>query len=104
MSALHAPQRFRRTIELDCAVKPAGRQRGLEFGRQVNYVPAQAVLRACALGHEILAVVGEQPDLQRCLVQMGDREALDAFLQHRAGDRPRVDLIGLARLALAQAG
>ena len=49
-------------------------------------------------------MIEQQPDLHRLLVQIRDRELLDAVLDDRAGDRERVDLIGLARLALALAG
>ena len=48
-------------------------------------------------------MIGEQADLHRALVQERRREALDAFAHHRARDRQRVDLIGLAGLALALA-
>jgi hypothetical protein len=63
-------------------------------------MPAQPVDHARALDHEIVAVIGDQADLHRPLVQVRDREALDPVLDDRAGDRERIDLIGLARLAL----
>jgi hypothetical protein len=67
-------------------------------------MPAQPVLDPGALGDQVLAVVAEQPDLHRLLVEVGGGKALDAVLDHGPGDRERVDLVRLARLALAAAG
>jgi hypothetical protein len=67
-------------------------------------MPPQPVLRAGPLGDEVLAVVRKQPDLHRPLVQIGGREPLDAVLYDCSRDRERVDLIGLARLALPAPG
>jgi hypothetical protein len=67
-------------------------------------MPAQPVLRAGALGHEVLAVIGQQADLHRGLVEVGGGEALRPVPDHGAGDRERVDLVRLARLALAPPG
>ncbi len=50
-------------------------------------MPPQPVLDAGALGDEILAVIGEQPDLERLLVQMGGGEVLNSVLDHGTGDR-----------------
>jgi hypothetical protein len=66
-------------------------------------MPPQPGLHAGALRDQIGAVVAEQPDFHRLLVQVRDRELLDAVLDDRAGDRERIDLIGLARLPLAAA-
>ena len=63
-------------------------------------MPPQPVHSAGAFGDQILAMIEQQADLHRLLVQIRDREPLDAVLDDRAGDRQRVDLIGLARLAL----
>jgi hypothetical protein len=46
-------------IERARLVQRAQRQLGLQVGAQVEQVPAQAVLDACALGNEVAAVVGE---------------------------------------------
>ena len=78
-------------------------QRGLELGAQLEQVPAQPVHRAGALGDEIVAVLEQQPDLHRPLVQVRDREPLDTVLDDRSGDGERVDLVRLAWLALALA-
>ena len=64
-------------------------------------MPPQPVLDASALGDEIAAVIGDQPDLHRLLVQIRRREALHPVLDDSAGDRERVDLVRLARLSLA---
>ena len=63
-------------------------------------MPAQPVLHAGALGDEVLAVIRQQPDLHRLLIQMRGRETLDAVFDDGACDRERVDLIGLAGPAL----
>ena len=67
-------------------------------------MPPQPVDGASALGDEVVSVIVEQADLHRLLVQIRDRELLDPVLDHRSGDRERVDLVRLARLALALAG
>ena len=67
-------------------------------------MPPQPVHDPGPLGDEIVAVVEQQADLHRRLVQIGDRELLDPVLNDRTRDRQRIDLIGLARLALPLAG
>jgi hypothetical protein len=67
-------------------------------------MPAQPVLYPRALSDEILAVIREQPDLHRPLVQMCHGETLDPILDDGTGDRERVDLVGLAGLALPTPG
>jgi hypothetical protein len=62
--------KHRRVVEL------AGRDACLELGAQSDQVPAQPVDLSRALGDEIRAVIGQQPDLKRLLVQIGSREAL----------------------------
>ena len=64
-------------------------------------MPAQAVLEAGAFSHEIVAVIADQPDLHRLLVQIRGRELLHAVLDDRPCDRERIDLIRLPRLTLA---
>jgi hypothetical protein len=66
-------------------------------------MPPQPIDRPGPLGDEIIAVIEQKPDLHRPLVQIHDREPLDAILDDRSGDRERVDLVGLARLARALA-
>ena len=58
-------------------------------------MPPQPGLHASALSNEVLAVIGEQPDFHGLLVEIRDGEHVDAVLDNRAGDRERVDLIGL---------
>jgi hypothetical protein len=58
---------------------------------------------ARAFGHQVLAVIVQQPDLERLLVQERDRQRLDPFADRVARDRDRVDLIRLARPPLAPA-
>jgi hypothetical protein len=82
----------------------AAAERALELGAQLEQMPAQPVLHAGALDDEILAVIREQADLHRGLVEVGGGEGLHAVLDRRSGDRQRVDLIRLARLALPAPG
>ena len=88
-------------VELARVGERAAFERRLELGREGDEMPAQPVLHAGALNDEIVAVIGQQPDLHRLLVQERGGEALDAVLDDSSGDRERVDLIRLARLALA---
>jgi hypothetical protein len=67
-------------------------------------VPPQAVHGPGALSDEIVAVIEQRTDLHRLLVQIRDRELLETVLDDRSGDRERVDLLRLARLALPFAG
>jgi hypothetical protein len=56
-------------------------------------MPAQSVLHSRALGDEVLAVIRQQTDLRRRRIEVGGGEALHAVLDHRPGDRQRVDLV-----------
>ena len=47
-------------------------------------MPPQSGLRAGALSNEVLAVIGEQADFQRLLVQVRDGELVDAVSQTTA--------------------
>ncbi len=49
-------------------INVAGGDAGLKFGQHVEQMPAQAVDDPGALGDEVLAVVTQQPDLERSLV------------------------------------
>jgi hypothetical protein len=62
-------------------------------------VPPESVSEPGALADELIAIVGQHPDLHRLLVQERSREALHTLPERRAGDRRRVDRIGLPRLA-----
>jgi hypothetical protein len=101
--AVERSQPPRNALECARSVQVAGRDTGLKIGTEIDQVPAQAVDDAGALGHQVLAVVTQQADLQRAIVQKRGREPIDPFAQHGARDRPRVDLVGLARLTLAAA-
>jgi hypothetical protein len=64
-------------------------------------MPPQPVDRPGLLGNELATMIEQQPDLDRLLVQIRDRETIDPVLDDGGGDRERVDLVRLARLALA---
>jgi hypothetical protein len=81
-------------------VQRAGLERSLERGAQPHQMPAQPVHRARALGDEIAAVIQQQADLHRLLIEIHHRKLFDPVLDDRSGDRERVDLIRLARLSL----
>lgn len=66
-------------------------------------MPAQAINGAGAFRDEILAVIAQQSDFHRGLVEIGRGEALDALADDCARDRERIDLIGLSGPALALA-
>ncbi len=83
-----------------CSVNVAGWDAGLKLGAQIDEVPAQPVDDARALGDKVLAVVTQQPDLKRLLVEKRRREPLDPLAQHGASDRSRIDLVRLAGFAL----
>ncbi len=91
-------------IEPPRVVERLALERGLELGTQRDQMPAQPVDRASPLGDEIAAMIEQQADLHRLPVQVRDRELLDPVLDDGPGDRERVDLVGLARLALTLAG
>ena len=84
----------------DLRVVQAGRgEPGLQVGRELHEVPTQPVRQTTAFGDDLVAVVVEGPDFERLLVQVRDRERVDPFSECGAGDRGRVDRIGLPRLA-----
>jgi hypothetical protein len=62
-------------------------------GAPLEQMPPQPIDRPGSLGDEIVAVIEQQADLHRPLVQIRDREPLDAILDDRSGDRERVDLV-----------
>ena len=67
-------------------------------------MPPQPVLDAGALSDEIVAVIADQPDLHRLLVEIRGRETINTVLDDRSGDRDRIDLIGLPRLTFPASG
>jgi hypothetical protein len=75
----------------------------LELRVEHHEVPAQPVDQPGALGNEDLAVIAQQPDLDSLLIEEGSRESLDPLAQHGAGNRSRIDLVGLPDLAFAAA-
>ena len=54
-----------------------------ELGAEVEQMPAQPVHGAGPLGDEIFAMIEQQPDLHRLLVQIRDRELLESVLDDR---------------------
>ena len=62
-------------------------------------MPAQPIGQAGAFTDDLVAVVVQRPDLERLLVQVRDRERVNAFPERRASDRGGIDRIGLSRLA-----
>ena len=67
-------------------------------------MPAQAVLVLRALTDDVLAMVKQQPDLHRALVEVGDRQVLGTLAQAGARDHQRVDRVRLAAGTLARDG
>ena len=64
-------------------------------------VPAKAVLQARTLGHEILAMVDEEPNLALCALQASARKL--GLAQEGTSDRERIDRVGLATAASSPA-
>jgi hypothetical protein len=94
-----ATQASRDALEHPRPVELTGGDAYLEFRAKVDQVPAQPADLAGALGNQVRAMIGEQPDLHRTLVEECGRKALYALAQHRSRDSPRIELIGLPRLA-----
>jgi hypothetical protein len=89
----------------DLRVIEAGRSElGFKVRRELHEVPPQPVREAAAFADDLVAVVVEDSDIERLLVQVRDRERVDPFSERGAGDRGRVDRIGLSRLAHRLAG
>jgi hypothetical protein len=85
-------------------VKARWGELGFKLRRELHEVPTQPVRQAAAFGHDLVAVVVEDADLERLLVQVRDRERFGPFSERGAGDRGRVDRIGLPRLAYCPPG
>ncbi len=79
-------------LDLAGIVQLARRDRRLQLGVEDHEVPAQPVDQPRPLGHEDLAVIAQQPDLDGLLVKEGGGELLDTLAQHRTGDRASVGL------------
>ncbi len=62
-------------------------------------MPPQPVLDTGALADEVLAMVKQQLDLERLLVQPGARQRVDTFTNGCPSDAESVDVIRLAALA-----
>ena len=64
-------------------------------------MPLQRVVERNALADEALAVIDQQPQIEFGAVQLRGRQRVQAFAQRRAGDRERVDAVGLPAPASA---
>jgi hypothetical protein len=76
----------------------------LPLGPQVVQLPAQLVDQPRAGVHEPFAMQPQQPDFELDADQPGRRERLDSLSERGAGDRQRVDRIGLPALPDPVAG
>ena len=83
------------------ALRSQSAQLGLKARLDVVKVPAKPLDGSGPLADEILAVVEQEPDLARLVVEVGDRQV--GFAKRRPGDRQGIDRIGLAELALRAA-
>ena len=75
----------------------------LELGPEVVQMPLQRVVERDALADQPLAVIDQQPQVELGPVQLRGRQRVQALAQRGAGDRERVDAVGLAALASARA-
>jgi hypothetical protein len=71
----------------------------LELGGDADQVPAQPVDHPSALGDQLVAIVGQHPDLHRMLIEIGGGQLIDPDADRGQRDRGRVDQIRLARRA-----
>src|SRR5450755_2099821 len=92
------------SVEHPRLVQRAALERALELRTEFEQMPPQPVDHARTLDDEVVAMIKQQTDLHRLLIQIRGREAVDPVLDDRAGDRERVDLIRLARLTLPAPG
>jgi hypothetical protein len=76
------------------------RDAGLKLRAEIDEVPARAVDDPSALRDKVLAVVAQQADLKRAVIQKRRREAIDPRPPNGTGDPPRIGLVGLAGLTL----
>ena len=67
-------------------------------------MPAKPVLHSGALGDQIVAVIGQEADLHRLLVQERCREPVHPVFDDRASDRQRVDPVRLPDSPLTAPG
>jgi hypothetical protein len=68
-------------------VERAALERVFELGGEFEQMPPQPVDHARALDDEVVAVIKQQADLHRLLVQVRDRELLDPVLDDRASSQ-----------------
>jgi hypothetical protein len=72
---------------------------GFELGSDLHDMPPQPADQTDAFVDQLIAVIGQDPDLERLLIEERDRQRVDPFPERGASDRGRVDRIGLPRLA-----
>jgi hypothetical protein len=66
-------------------------------------MPEQIVVERGAHADQTFAVIDQQPDVELDAGQLGHRQPVDAFAQRCAGDRDRVDAVGLSAVATTAA-
>jgi hypothetical protein len=66
-------------------------------------VPEQVVIDGGPHPNQAFAVIDQQPEVELDPRQLRDREPIDALPERGAGDRDRVDAVGLAAIAAAAA-
>ena len=81
------------------AFQPGGPELRLELRGDLHQMPAQPVDVPDALVDELVAVVGQDPDLIRLLVQKRDWQRVDPFSERGSRDRGRVDRVRLPGFA-----
>ena len=74
----------------------------VKVGRDLVQMPADPALQAGSLGDQVVAMVDQQPHLARRAVELGDRQV--RLAPCCAGDRERIDRVGLAALLERCAG
>ena len=75
-------------IQPDPTIQTPGGQRGFQVAVELDEMPAQPVLMPGALGDEIGAVIDQQPNLHRRLVQPSYTQKLWTVLKKKAAYLP----------------
>ena len=83
-------------IEPEDAVKASRRQ--LQLGPELVQVPAQALLIFCACLDEALAVIEQELQLQRPIIEIGGGQGPGTLSKRSAGNSKSIDRIGLAAI------
>jgi hypothetical protein len=98
--AIQSSQTLLKFVENTQVAKTSGSD--LKARKQLVQMPAQPVLNARSLEHQVLAMVDEEPYLSSWSVELRDRQV--RLAQQGSGNRQRIDRVGLATLSSPATG